>query len=513
MSTKVLLIGLDSADPRLLAAWAAAGELPAWQALAASGAQGVLEDPLCLGDHGNWVSLVTGVSPATHALLHHRQMFPGSYESRPVLADDLHMAPFWQSLSALGRRVAIIDVPRAPITPGLNGIALSDWIVHPRQHADMVSWPPSLTAEIAAEYGTDPTVEMCEHGRQPLELAGLVEGLEAGIDAKARLVKNLLQREAWDLFTVVFKEAHCVGHAFWHAHDPGHPWHDPSVRQSFGDPLARVYRALDRAIGEMVAAVGPDTTILLFTNSGMAANHTGSHLLDDVLLRLDPPTSRTSPLRAVWRRFGFKSRTRIWQQLAPVAVRLRNAGLAGRRAFAIEYNEMAGAVSINRRGRFPAGCVEPGSESDSLIEFLAAELSRLVDADDGTPIVDRVLRPAAFADGPHRDALPDLLVLWRRDRSITSAASPRIGIVRGVSKDPRSGNHMPAARFVARGPGIAAGIEVPPAQMLDIPPTVVALLGAPLNGLEGRPIAALAAATPPARRSALGLRSSYAPKL
>ncbi|MBI3785894.1 MAG: alkaline phosphatase family protein [Deltaproteobacteria bacterium] len=492
MSTKVLLIGLDSADPHLLSTWAAAGDLPALRSLSAAGGSGILKNEAYVADQGAWAGLVTAVGPAKHGFTHHRQMFPGSYETRSVRSDDLRAVPFWMQLSAQGRRVALIDTPRAPVATDLNGILLADWIVHPRLYRQTVSYPAELSAEIQATYGTDSTAAACEHRTEPLDLPTFVAGLEAGIRSKVRMVCDLLGREAWDLFAVTFKEAHCIGHHFWHVHDSGHPSHDPHVRQTFGDPLAQVYRATDDAIAAILERVSAETTVMVFTTLGMGPNYTGNHLLDAVLLRLEEKPGTTSALRSVWRRVGYRARVRLWSRLRPFAQRLRDSSLGGRSAFAVEYNEMAGAVVVNRRGRFPSGCVEPGAASDELCDFLQEELSRLVDADDGTPIVDHVVRTKDFTDGPHRDVLPDLLVVWRRDRPIASAASPRIGVVRGAYATRRSGSHTPDGMLLARRLGIAPGTPISGAQLMDIGPTVGALLGCQLDGLEGRPITALA---------------------
>ena len=112
------------------------------------------------------------------------------------------------------------------------------------------------------------------------------------VGTKAEMACHFLDRGGWDLFTVVFADAHCIGHQCWHLHDPGHPRHDPSFFRKFGDPMEAVYRALDKAIGRLLQVAGPEATVIFFAGSGMGPNCTGNHLLEEILGRLDgiPPS-------------------------------------------------------------------------------------------------------------------------------------------------------------------------------------------------------------------------------
>jgi hypothetical protein len=55
---------------------------------------------------------------------------------------------------------------------------------------------------------------------------------------------------------------------------------------------------------------------------------------------------------------------------------------------------------------------------------------------------------------------------------------------------PRSGDHTVESRLWAMGPGIEPGSRLEGANVLDLAPTVLALLGVPEpEGLDGKPLA------------------------
>jgi hypothetical protein len=41
----------------------------------------------------------------------------------------------------------------------------------------------------------------------------------------------------WDLFLLVYKEAHCAGHQCWHLVDPAHPAYSQDAAERLADPL------------------------------------------------------------------------------------------------------------------------------------------------------------------------------------------------------------------------------------------------------------------------------------
>jgi predicted AlkP superfamily phosphohydrolase/phosphomutase len=89
------------------------------------------------------------------------------------------------------------------------------------------------------------------------------------------------------LFAQVFTEGHCAGHQCWHLHDPAHPNYDPKVVSLTGDPIREVYRAIDSAIGRILAHIDENTYVFFLATHRMAHNIGGNFMLDEILEKLN----------------------------------------------------------------------------------------------------------------------------------------------------------------------------------------------------------------------------------
>ena len=93
---KILFIGLDAADPTLLAQGCDAGWLPVLQSLRSNGAWAQVKVPRGFGDGAIWPCLFTGVNPGRHGRYFYHQLKLGTYESEDFVQDtDYGHKPFW----------------------------------------------------------------------------------------------------------------------------------------------------------------------------------------------------------------------------------------------------------------------------------------------------------------------------------------------------------------------------------------------------------------------------------
>ncbi len=514
MTARVVVLGLDAAESRLIEQWGATGDLPVLAELSRSGRTVRLDDnPMNTFPEAIWHELYTGLH--AHQIGRYfmlRQVRSGEATSRAFDASELDPSQyFWTIASAAGRRVAVVDPVHCTIAPDFNGTQLLDYGLHDR-HFGAISDPPRLLEEIRARHGNYP-VESCDtHRATPAGYRSLHERLLAGIALKERVVCDVLGSEHWDLFCATFSESHCAGHQFWHFHDPGHPMYDAAAASEFGPTIKNVYRRLDQMIGRVIDEAG-DAVVMVVASHGMGPYVGGYQLLPEVLLRLGmsagPPAIRGTPRTAVRNAYHhMRNRLGIFRGRRPLVKsgfgrQLRNFfgvpvdGLEdpGTRAVAVPNNRI-GAIRLNLRGREPHGCVAPGEEEAALLKELRHELAQLRHPDSGEPIVTSAATPGELFGTSYHPDLPDLLVLFRTDLGpIEACRSESVGLVeRSLFKPdhPRTGDHTPHSRMWLRGPGLSAGIDQGSSR--DLAPTVLQALGVEIPPTMKPPSTSLRAA-------------------
>ncbi len=500
----MLVIGLDAADPGLLERLAADGRAPTVARLQREGTTADLESPLRTLPGAIWPELATGVSGGRSALYYHpRQLRTGEAVARRIETCDVDAeAQYWVVATAGGRRSLTVDVPQSVATPAeVGGTQLFEWGLHDRSFST-ASQPPELLERIRSRHGDHP-VAVCDsaHGSTVPGYRRLLRGLRDGIDAKGEFASELVERNDWDLATVVFAEGHCAGHQLFHFHDPTHRSHDAAAPADLREGITDVYRRLDAAVARLIDAAGHDAEVLVVASHGMASYVGGYQLLAPVLEALGYGRQHPRPTKPPKSALPLR---RLVRRALPTAVRDRRD--SARRADPATYtrvvftdpsqraavldNNRCGAVRLNVEGREPQGTIAPDDVASTLDE-LRAQLAALVDPATGQPIVEAT-QTAREAFGPdHHPDLPDLLVDFRTDlgplEACTSPATGQINRTFRSAHTPRTGDHVPGSRLWATGRGFAPGAVIDGANVLDVAPTVLDLLAVPVPAsVDGR---------------------------
>jgi predicted AlkP superfamily phosphohydrolase/phosphomutase len=538
MATQLIVLGVDAASPVLIRRWADEGKLPALRALMDGGVSGTVAGVEGFYVGSTWPSFYTGLNPAGHGIYRIEQFRSGTYEFfRPFdIPDGIGGTPFWRLASDAGRRVAVLDVPLSRVEPRLNGVQSVEWGGHDAVFGFRTS-PPEWADEIRATVGPYPLPEDCNGDRRTAaDFEGFVAGLERATSMRAQLTLDVLRREPWDLVVQVFTEAHCAGHQCWHLHDPNHPAHDPGIRAELGDPLERVYRAVDAGIARIVEQAG-DARVLVFSAHGMSHFRGAHFLLPRILHRLGAtarraaPAARRGPLAA-----AAAAAASTVGRLLPERARAAARALSGRpggdrpragqrsggapsgrrpvgpldaidlersRCFPVANGFPVAGIRLNLAGREPHGVLRPGAEAKAFCARLADDLLAIRDERVGGPLVRRVVRTEALYRGPRRDALPDLLVEWNDvptgtvahgsgERATVRASSAAVGTLEGTNRWPRTGEHVPHGFFAFGGAGVAPGRRDLGISSLDLHPTICRLLGLPDPPVDGAVVPELA---------------------
>jgi len=527
--TKILFLAIDAGDKFLIRNWAKDGTLPILHSLLARGLVGETTSVEGFYEGSTWPSFYTGVNPARHGFHRLTQINPGTYEfHRCYPGEFIKRESFWNLLSRAGRRVAVLDIPLSGISEGLNGIQMVEWASHDGVYG-FHTWPTELKRDVVKRFGHHPVKASCDsYGRSPLDFCRFRDNLIEGVNKKCELTKHYMNQCEWDFFAQVFTEGHCAGHQCWHLHDPAHPNHDQNIVALTGDPIREVYKAIDSAIGRILAQVDEKTIVFLLATHRMAHNIGASFLLEDILekmnyLKKTPPDADSQQKGIIRRMVSFakgewkKLPNPIRATLKPVLFPLYNSAkrciirddfsqishrmdLKHCKCFPHENGNLIGGIRINLLGREPSGLVKPGEELEDLCRKISVDLLNIVEKDSGKPVVNRVLRTSDFLQGESIDHLPDLLVEWSEDKLIGSKGlsddtsyrlqltSDKIGMIEGEYTYCRTGDHRPEGLFVVFGPGINPGVIGRTISIMDFAPTFLNLFGIRNPDLDGKPI-------------------------
>jgi len=510
---KLLFLGICAGAHEHFLDWCRSGVLPNLQRLVANGLVGRTRNVPAVFVQCTWPSFYTGTGPARQGIHCWEQLRPGTYETYRAYTPDLvRTTPFWDHLSAAGKRVAILDVPQSGPSPRINGIQLVEWGAHDANHGFATS-PASLKDEVLARFGAHPHWGLCDADRTTAELGEFRDELLRGIAAKVPVTKHFLAQENWDFFAQVFTEAHCIGHQAWHLHDPTHPRFNEADSALVGDPVRDIAVGIDRAIGEILAEVDENTTVIVTACHGMTSKYVPQYMLTDILLKLGVAKraagAPAQPLPPSLRRTLDPILTWGWQHTPHLVRRwldpLRHRAhalveqptkvpldRAAGKCFAINNNSTHGGIRINLAGREPDGKVQPGAEYEALLEELSRDLLDIKNVETGRRIVNRVIRRSDLYTGEAVEHFPDLFVEWVGADPVRVIRSDKIGRIERDYSYCRTGEHVQGGVFIASGPGIAPGRLDREVSILDFAPTFCDALGVDCDEFDGAAIPEIA---------------------
>jgi predicted AlkP superfamily phosphohydrolase/phosphomutase len=494
----VVIIGLDAGDPGFIERWAATGHLPAIASLMAKGCYGQTGGPELISEHAVWVVLFSGLSRGQHGYYYFRQLKPGTYDLETVTGLDVDAPPIWRRLLGSDIKVAIVDVPDTAPVPGLAGLQLANWATHTgfdphRFHT--TSEPPELTEEIVQKFG--PRLIPIEELDSSLEEdQALHRHLLERVELKGALSRHLLAKDRFDLVAIVFSESHAASHQFW-GYGPAVQQGSPELRHGLRD----VYQAVDRQIGLLLEELPSDANVFIVSSVGMADDYPTTGLIQAFCRQLGyqvPPETSGVSLRPLdlarrvipesWR-IALSSRLPRESREQLLSDQLRTGSDWSKTTAFVIPSPYTSFVRVNLQGREPQGIVAPGSEYEALLNRLEDDLKLLVDPETGDPAVKRVARTVdLFGCGPH-ESLPDLFVEWREGRFMQRVVHPQAELVQQKPDFFRRSDHASHGFFAAAGPQISQGGAIGEIDVLDLAPTFLSMLDAPIpRQLRGKVI-------------------------
>jgi predicted AlkP superfamily phosphohydrolase/phosphomutase len=446
---KVFVIGLDCAAPELVFdQWR--DDLPTFAKLAEGGLWGELESSLPCITVPAWSSMTASKDPGTLGFYGFRNRADYTYDNMTIATSGaVKDKRVWELLSEAGKEVILIGVPQTyPVKP-VNGNLVSSFLT-PSIESNF-TYPASLKQEVL-EIAPDYDLDVGQFRTDDKDW--LLKQIQDMTEKRIKVIHHLLDNKPWDFFMWVEMGVDRIHHGFWSFMDPGHRNYVPGNK--FENAIKDYYIYLDGEIAKMLEKI-PDDTIVLVASDHGAKKMDGGICINEWLWREDylslldpPPEGQLTPFEKVevdW------SRTKAWG----------SGGYYGR-------------LFLNVEGREPGGTIKP-DEYEAVRDELIERFTTLRDP-DGVEIGTRAFKPQEVYKHV-RNVAPDLIIYFG-DLYWRSVGSFGHGGPYTFENDtgPDDCNHAENGMFILYDPKESGGNrEVTGAQLMDVAPTVLTLMG------------------------------------
>ena len=343
--------------------------------------------------------------------------------------------------------------------------------IDPENPALPISTPSSFSRDLAKEIGEYHTQGIAEDTKALM--SAVLDDKEYLQQSHAVLAEH---RRAFDaefpkfhdgVFFFYFSSLDLNGHMLWRLTDPQSPTYNAEAAAQYGNSLEEFYAQIDQVLGEVLAKMDENTTLLVLSDHGFAPYHR-----------------------------SFNLNTWLWNN-GYIARKEGGSGVdsgepftdvdwSRTRAYGLGLN----GLYLNIKGREKEGIVDP-SQSDALLGEIRGKLLDVRDPKDNSQVITRVDLASEVYQGPYTHNGPDALVGYNRGyragwKTILGAIPAE---VLEDNMNPWSGDHC---MDYTKVPGVLLSnrkilAETP--ALTDIAPTILAEYGiAKLPEMKGQSV-------------------------
>lgn len=456
MSQKVLVIGLDCADPELIFKQFY-DYLPNIKKLVEGGIWGRMKSCVPPITVPAWSCMMSSQEPGQLGFYGFRNRANYSYDDMSIANSEAIKVPrVWDLLSRRNKKVILVGVPQTYPPKPVNGCMVTSFLTPSTK--SQYTYPNELRDEIekvVGKYMLD--VEDFRTENKDYLLKQIYEMTEK----RFKLFRYLLKTREWDFAMMVEMGVDRIHHAFWKFHDSEHPKYQPGSKLE--SAIKDYYIYIDKEIGKLLEMVDEDTKILIVSDHGVKRMDGGicinEWLIQNGYLKLK---SRPDDVVRLENKMIDFDNTMVW-------------GSGGYYA----------RIFLNVRGREPRGIIPP-EDYEKVRDELIEKLESMIDH-NGKNIKTRAFKPEEVYK-VCKNIPPDLIV-YLGDLHWRSIGSVGFDSIYTFENDigPDDANHAEYGVLCMSPVDAVSSQEIEDINIMDVAPTVLNILDMPIPPqMEGK---------------------------
>lgn len=463
-SRKVVVIGVDGADWRLINPWIKDGHLKHLNEIINKGAQGILTSTIPPFTLPSWTSIFTGVNPGKHGIADN--LIRVGDKIRPGLSTYRKAPLLWKLLGYSGMKSIVVNDPVTYPPEPINGIMVTGFLTPP--DSDSYTYPPEIKDEVdKASGGYMPELPLDYDKLIAHDKKEAYDFVQRFAQKTADSALYLMRNHEWDVFDVTFTSTDRLQHFYWHDKDI----------------LREHYVWLDSIIGKLVdLASNDEAEIIVVSDHGFAPVHKSVHvntiLAEEGLIQI-----RSSKLRLAMNKVGLTSEslTNLLQHMKLLDITSKLMPQRLKQTLPSKNSKSISGRPIAKLSSAAGIFIERKlcDDYEAVRSLIIRSLSSLRDGDKN--VMAGVHKPEEVLWGPLTSRAPDLLVIPNegyylstaiKDSVLSEAIQPGSGIR-------RTGEHRMQGIFIAYGPSIKHTRDLN-LHTWDIAPTILHFLALPV---------------------------------
>ena len=287
---RVLLIGWDAADWKVIRPLLDAGHMPNLARLLAGGLHGNITTLYPVLSPMLWTSIATGKRAYKHGLHGFSEPMPDGSGVRPITVLSRKTKAVWNILNQTGHRSIVVGWwPSHPAEP-INGVMVSNHfprvVSNPGEHAPLPKGTihPAELTEPLAELRVNPMELSGEFIRMFVpEYEKVDQKKDKRLHALGKIIAEtmsihaagteLLATQPWDFAAVYYSGIDHFGHGFMRYHPPRQSHVEEKDFEIYQHIIANAYRYHDAMLGALLGFTDENTTVILMSDHGFHPDH------------------------------------------------------------------------------------------------------------------------------------------------------------------------------------------------------------------------------------------------